>query len=835
MSMSGGRFKCGDTVLLSFNRKLDSCSTLLGPLVSLHQWEGFALNVDSATAETSWNSVSPGYFLSQDSLSVCFLMDSLHNSGHYRVQINTGYLTGDSARYDEAYLFKNAHAGLKARAKSSDTSVALPENMGLFESSVAQLVYPGDTAHLVAPMTRDSFYFARWLAPGESSIDSVTTPHLQRVYDCSNLYSILVDAEYSVMSKDTVLIIDTVGSTCGSYTVRGWADSLGGNMYTVYRGPGFGLEIVAWVPDTSCIFVNWNSSLYAVINGWTIPLIRYVPPTNYKVKGRLVTIIGNLQPVPVQNPPPTCPSYNINITLDAGTCNYQPFTKIQPEGNVNSNYLFEEQGPYTAFASKASNTPMSEQITISVTNNCYEIVYVMINGLLLLGNDNCESATALANPVQFTVDVYDGRCLANVLVGIRQKRYTLELSMEATDSHKMGNNYDITRSPLGKAGDDWQFNAEKTVKQTRKTTYGCGDVVTLTPTLGPARHGDPTAAEIVGWREGSGYTSQDVIDNPNQIIRFAMNENRQARLLWEADKFLVTRFQLPVSNRRNEQRFVPRSSSNVWFDVTPDGKVAFEDKVVGAFSDWTVEFAESNSLVKIDFDFNKNIDKKSVYYNIRAADASHPEDLKHEGWFSDARTNVYPFIEGGKGGFGATGPSNTLWLQLYNPRIDRAPWAAQAMNLEWGSAIKSLSGQNLANPSAIRFWTAPPRIKIEVLTYKLLSDDGLEGWLMGDPEIEFVSSTNFAWASINGNLEGNYIMGDPRSIQRHFGTISVNSIHNVDQTEYYSPTTMHESQLQLDFDSWDEDRGAAFAATILGNAIKDIKEKAAIKKAVGDL
>ncbi len=85
MSMSGGRFKCGDTVLLPFNRKLDSCSTLLGPLVSLHQWEGFALNVDSTTAETSWNSVSPGYFLSQDSLSVCFLMDSLHNSGHLRL------------------------------------------------------------------------------------------------------------------------------------------------------------------------------------------------------------------------------------------------------------------------------------------------------------------------------------------------------------------------------------------------------------------------------------------------------------------------------------------------------------------------------------------------------------------------------------------------------------------------------------------------------------------------------------------------------------------------------------------------------------------------------
>jgi hypothetical protein len=249
------RIRCNDTVWAEFNLPMSTTSTSLGNLLEVVKIVGDT-SLDSNTFEYLTQPVTTfTYSLSTDGKRIFGVpTTTLSTTDRYFLNINLGYLTGESYDTRKVPFEVASSVYVYIQAMKSDTSVIIP-----FQSRENSFsVNFGDTLDYIAPDTCGYFTFIGWNAPDFPSIDTSTNPHLVfPVGSCTSANpEMAITAEYQLLPGRILTVNDTTGGT--TTVVNHYGDSLGtGGVFFIPENEP--IKLVA-TSDSGNIFTEWVSN-----------------------------------------------------------------------------------------------------------------------------------------------------------------------------------------------------------------------------------------------------------------------------------------------------------------------------------------------------------------------------------------------------------------------------------------------------------------------------------------------------------------------------------------------------------------------------------------------
>ncbi|MBL1161292.1 MAG: hypothetical protein D8M52_06185 [Chlorobi bacterium] len=738
---SNGLVRCGDTVKITYNRKIPALSNGSGDLIYLLR-QGTVTTIDSAICSISYDTVEITPSISADSLTVYIPTDSIIDGEGYFIQSNHRIFTGTDGDTAQYFVRHYGHGALFVTLQGPDSTVFRPETYKYASGQVARTVMPGDTIQVSVPKFIDHLYFSHWLCPSDPSIEAITTPSFSKVYTCSTIVRLDVRAVYRQVKKDTIELTVS-GSSWGSISVAGYADSLGSGKYTVWCQPNESLLLTASA-DSPHAFGAWTVPSIPLINGSTNPVIRYVPIGRYDGPNYNVSIGGGFIPTPT---PTVCPPYTIELNVDGYAHNaHEPRVPVQPVTvSTGVGVAIVPVGPYHAVGTYNSMMPIVDFLVgVNVTNTCYEIKTVRENGVLIAGTDDPDGPPVGATWSKL-VSVTGDPCIKRFYVTLRHKTYKLTLEIEGLDGTKIDwSSIDILRNgqgkeyrrPSGKIG--WKGTAVQNEFDfwDNIVEYACNEVVTLTPVIDKSGKRNAGKA-IVGWSNDPGYTYGAVIDAPKKIIRFTMDEDRIVKLLIDEDGFYAIKLWIKT---RDPNDSTPLGGASLYsFDIDEKGNISDEQNLAKAL----IEFEQSgyNLTVYPIVEFNKPV-------KLSTADASNSgqglrayDQIRND--YNDTR-HYYILMND---------TPRKIKIQCRASDGMNA-WCSGQLSVYWDEVIRSTSDALLLNPSHTTVEIAPPTVSVRVDKIEVLKDNDWDAfwWLFGanDPDVLVIAITSMNSESKHG-------------------------------------------------------------------------------------
>lgn len=747
-----GLIRCGDTIQISYSRKIPSLSNSSGDLIYLLRPSGF-INIDSARGYQTYDTLYVAPFLSADSLTVNILTDSIVDGSPYLIMSNHRIFTGNSGDTTMLPVSRYGYGALNVRIVGIDTNVVIPDGFHDFYGAPTRVVMPGDTIVVSVPQFIDHYYFSHWECDGDPSIGAITTTAFTKIYNCSTIVRLNVRAVYRIVAKDTIDLTIS-GSSWGTVKIEGFADSLGGGVYTVWRMPNESLLLTANA-NINRQFCGWSATSLPAINGVETPTVLYIPLGNWASSGLRYQIGASF--CEYVNPV-TCPPYSIELYVGGYSINWRaPRVKVQPTSVANSIGIgITPTGLYSASGTYTSNDPIIDyEIGLDVTNTCYEIKFVKENGRIIAGTDGVEG-TAVGATWSKLVSVTGQPCLKRYDIELRHKTYKLTLEMEGISGTLIDlGPMNILRS--GPGVESWRGSPTSSRIGWRPQMivtrfdywdnlieYACNEVVTLTPYLDKTggRYG---GYEIVGWYTGAGYTYGAVIDAPKKIIQFTMNQDRIAKLLFDAEDFFAVN--LKVRTRAPEKGIQLGGPAIYSFTIiTDDSKPQLLGRLadVEAWSLAQIEFegAGSNETVVPIVEFNKPVD-------ITSLDAS----SGNQGLWAEDQERA---DHNDNRMYYTTLADNPASIRIKCTAADGLnAWSSGRLTIHWRGGIRSQEDETLANPWYETIAIAPPLVTIRINSLEVKDDCGwdIPCWVFfaeDDPEVLVITSTGIASLAMDG-------------------------------------------------------------------------------------
>jgi|GEM_PF-5736059 len=798
---SGGLYRCGDTLKAYFNRKVTSTSNGSGPLAQFIRYRNSSVTSGIVTWEE--DTVSATMSLSADS-TVLFLATSGLDDSTYSLKIRPSIMTGDPSDTVSFSVEKHIVAVVTVVPAPDTAGVIVPVDLVQFQGAMPYSYKAGDTVVLTCPTEYDSLYFVRWRCEDDVMIDSSTSASITRTYDCTEIGKINAFPLYRIKRKDTVSI-SIIGSSYGSISVDGWADSLGSNTYTVWKGPGKALLLHA-LPTSAGRFKNWQSTGYSLIHGSTATSVIYTPGTNFGNTPVRRVVSGEFEPLL------PCTNHSLKILADGETYSTQaPRSPVAPLSVctiVATPIVIAAIPDYFASGVRAQTPAFDQMVTVTMTDDCYAIQCIKLDGEVIAGTTDLDPITGNWNG---TVNVgAPNKCDRVLEIFIRKKTFLLTTILHGRDYILLSwKNETITAQPPGVEDSPWTSSAgfshwERTVE------YACSTEVTLTPSI--TKSGSLNLyKEMVAWTSTSGYTYTNVVDAPKKIIRFIMdevNEDRVARMEFEEDVFLATH--LILRSYSPYEYFLGDVPDDYAFPIYGDGSIKDQQTLKKV----RVEFEGSgiNQLISPVVRFNKTLELSRV----KGSTKLHAEDyLNSRADYNDPH-EYYDNVA----------LPNPKEAEIFLKDGIRA-WCASRFTLYWTSDIThynvaTSSVMNLANPSFTTLTIAPPLVTITLTRLEVTRDcdwdwGGLCGfpWIAeDDPEITVVASSAFKNITPHGAYSSLVESAKEDGVYDGMGEDEIKTPNML--VGAYAPRDMN-SAFFVNFEVYDEDPAMPALSAALGS------------------
>lgn len=286
---TGGFINCSDTLVFSFNRKLDSITTYLGAIIDIKKIISTTY-VNPTKSYHNFSNVSHSCWFNDDSTKIlCKATNNFHSDTTYITNVNIGYVTGDTLQ-NQSYLF-NVRNGffISIEARTTDTSESLPEYLSFDKIGMGErFVMAGDSLQLIAPEFAGNQTFDKWECTDDPDIHNSTNDTLIIIKSCDELKDLELCAVYKKTPVDTVNVLDTTGIDYIVFNCDG--DSIGtSGTYYVQRN-GQDCIFISAKGTGNSRFDEWYSD-FSFINGSVGPTVSFSPiPSGDPRSGDIIAI-----------------------------------------------------------------------------------------------------------------------------------------------------------------------------------------------------------------------------------------------------------------------------------------------------------------------------------------------------------------------------------------------------------------------------------------------------------------------------------------------------------------------------------------------------------------
>jgi len=575
------------------------------------------------------------------------------------------------------------------KTKSLSTAYTLPVSLaGVVGATSTGTVNSGDTVSILAPPMYNEFYFDHWECTTDATIHNATSPYIQKGYTCATVNNLEIVAVYGRRTKDTIVVTDS-GSSVGSVIVHGFVDSLGGGVYTVYRGSENYLLLEAiGGPE----FNKWDAAGLS-FNNSAIAIARFDPGVTYRDVGRRWDVGGDFGPGIFG-----CLQYTLDVYADGGNFNKEP--RRTPDYPINIAtilpVLAPAYWPYGETVNINNGAPFAQIVSVNVTNTCYQIQYVAVDNRIVAGSafgapagDSWSMSILVSNPLcQRVVNIY-----------FSHKVYRLTSEIASADGGVVNTNITkIIRNPTGFEIQGWKIVSPDV--WSRIDEYKCSTSVQCTPVITPV-NGVGTKTVAVGWETANPYTST-VLDAPTQKLTFIMDQDRIIRHKWKTNAFLAT--QIGFYSYSPTDDAMSGGVAWRWFNIDEAGIVQNQQDLSFIYSEF--QTSAPNQTIFVRLQFNKNVKESSLAGNFFAKDTDR-DDFNGTHHYYDVWLT-----------------SNNVAQLKFTPADGVLIWCLGHHLIRWTSGIKSEGTLelDLENPGRATSQVAPPLVKVEFDEIEVLND-----------------------------------------------------------------------------------------------------------------
>ena len=551
--------RCGDTISVSWNRKLPGTSTGAGLLAEIKKYVSSS-TIDSATIEWTMAEVTSSLSLNSDSTLLYIVPADLSADTTYQLTIFPSRLNGDTNEIVHSDFQLLSHGRLDFTARSLDSAYSIPTDIAhLIGATCPRTIEVGDTTVIKAPAEFNEFYFDHWECVGDPLLHMSVSPYITKVYDCSDVNNVVLTAVYGRRTKDTV-VISVDSSSYGGVAVYGFADSLGGGEYTVYRGSDKALLICATASTGR--FKKWNAPGLS-FHASTSTIVTFNPGSNYRVIGEKKYIGGDFGVIDCLAPP-----YSIDVFAYGKVYNHPPRREPQWPADIAviTPALVQWVIPdYQEGVQLRSPVAFTQHVSVDITNDCYAIQCVKVDGKVVAGTENGEPLGDYW-AADITAAPPPGICYRSVDIFFIHKTFELRSEIASIDQSVVDPQVQsINRSPVGYEIQGWTKVSDS--EWYRIDEYQCNESVTC-KSITTAANNVGKYIEEIGWSVASPYTSQVLNVNTDELT-FTMDKDRSIRYEWKTSAFLATEIGFYSYNPSD----LTSGVSWMWFPIDEEGIV----------------------------------------------------------------------------------------------------------------------------------------------------------------------------------------------------------------------------------------------------------------------
>lgn len=750
-----------DTIKVRFNRALQSTTTANGPIAEIQKHTGITA-IDSASVIDNYSNVNANLSLSSDGKTLLVKPLILNSDTTYLLNVNVGYLTGDSLDNFRKDFYLKDHGTITLQVANADTTKPLPTFVKPDQGIRSWVMKVGDTLRLSAPEELSNYHFTKWVSPNLSVLNNNTNSTINYTFGFGNIDDYSITAIFAEIQKDTVEITpaNPVG---GKFIVQNFADSLGNGIYTFYKGTHNTMMIIA-VPDSGMVFSSWISSNYPLGNSERQShYLGMKSRTSFSMYGQRFNIGHNgftdIVVIPPGGGGPTsgCTTHVVRIEIVGGgglqritpswsreNTKFDPFMLPLNLTPISSLTPDKSDPIWTGLVEVNRRIWRLEQPDaivqpIEITcNPGYVIQRVTLNGNILIGGENEGQAVTTFSHV-LNANNTEG-CTQRLEVFMRKvlRRLTVE------KSGKNGVQIDPVKCIINMGGLDLgrdfngvdyntpenyqeMVNGQLRTFQKFVTKYIVDDGASLGAAPLTWSGGENYKGE--GWLNDPGYTSGP-FDANHVLSPIVMNQNRIIQYRWSAD-FFIEKIKLYVVDDDNGQMY-PRE-----FALSPGG-IPIDER---SFIKRQVSTDPvTTGYARVVFVFNRNVNASSVNGKIKASDFSSATlRPRMDGKPNKVYDNVPPEVQGNEVTFYLEAKDGSLALNMLEIKLEVLKDIESDENGNPPMLLKSNFSRNIR--------TAYPLVSASIESITLLKDFDWSSATEGD--LRLISTVFFARYSKN--------------------------------------------------------------------------------------
>lgn len=804
-----------DTLKVTFNRALSSTTTEQGPLALIRRQIGsFTDSTMSITYQ--YDTITTNLSLSSDSKTLNILPVDLGPDTAYVLDVNVGYLTGNSFndRHYDFYLLNRSTVWL--RYASIDSVKPIPTQ--LEEQKYDKVYLVGDTILVKVPRVIKDMYFIGWDCPDDMSIESSTLPHIYRQLSYSNLKDFHITAKYAEMKKDTFQI-SNYNPTGGKIIVENYADSLGNGTYTVYRSPAASMTIRA-VADSGKYFTNWTSSDYIAANGFESPSLPAAPSASYAIAGRKYNIghggFVDINPGGgVGGPTGACiPTYTIMVKgglshtyfgLSASgdkiygrkDIGFDPMAQssypVVSVSHGQGDYSYQEYFQTRTYKFDRGGQDIDEQFSITVAPG-YVIQHITTKGYIYLSNTSQYYLHNKGTTYTYRLIANSNDCKPTIEIYLRKAAHVLTVEKRGKEGaifRKGDGEVELitTENDLLRryflAPDEEEYQAEvapgtfaTSLKSVERYIFDHGTVVSLQP---------KTHASMIrphNWVTGPSYFSANASNfRVNDLV---IDEPKQGVFQWESDFGLIG-----IELETIDLSDLTKPNKTTYYSV---GEKGVTDTKISQY-----QIVKDGEKIWVKLIFNYPVEISSILGNIKFSDL----DLRMDGTKKE-----YEYYD--ENNFGVINDYTLLFPLTASDENQFRQLNAMKFNAHYknGIHVKGVPSKTIKNPGRTVLATALPKVKVELRSFLLnevMDSDWWNLWsgLTYDADVQLVTSSSMIKFG-NDRKATNSEVTDPLEKKFSLDTEEWKDIqHDLD---IYTPHTTAD-MLRLEWSAVDNDAG----------------------------
>ena len=530
--------------------------------------------VDSVSYYFIYDTLDVSKVISNDSLSITLTPDDSMEIGKaYSIFVDFiniyGYEYTVSREFSIKYLSRfrviPEFSNVDSSNYGSDTT--LKEICYIDVGKEELIFYPGDSISVSVPYYVDDYYFVGWKCEEDTTFfNSLDENNFTLYFNNNNLQDRQVFALYRVASIDTITIPESV--TNGTIHIAGYKDSLGGGVYTYLAIPNILIEICV-TPNVGYKFNYWESDETDYDNSQSPCLMVNLNPLS-GLRWKDINLIPDFGGADVPNTDATyCIDVDykqhydwfkgdgfFNFVPNEGPQNIKDIINVFTIGESEIEFDNPEGHPYyenKCVTYNPQSFPYTKSITVAIKEDyksLYEITDFICESNHIYPGDTPACSTITKEITVLGYRPYSASSSTNIVIKVRRITQKLIIERALIDGgsvpiNLLKFNLDITNKHI-------DLNPKgPTLKDGEQNSYG-GYIVdyAVNEYLIPKETVNtmdimPTCEENSGyyldsWASGSGYTSETIINPPEQgqrpqngemILRIVMDEDRTVRLL----------------------------------------------------------------------------------------------------------------------------------------------------------------------------------------------------------------------------------------------------------------------------------------------------------------